>query len=161
MRQSLSSLTRWVVAGVLAGLATGAIARDGFLDVHGTFTTIAVPGATSTDSTTLHGINNAGQIVGTFQDSTGRLHGFLDAGGTFSIIDMPGATYTKAFGINDAGHIVGQSSLVPEPGSLVLFSVGLLGLGLAWWCEVRSRGKSLRGTSNKSYDGTLSFGYGI
>jgi len=42
MRQPLSSLTRWVVAGLLAGLATGAVA-DGFLLVNGTFSTINVP----------------------------------------------------------------------------------------------------------------------
>ena len=45
---------------------------------------------------------------------------------------LPG--FTQAFGINDAGHIVGSSQFlpVPQPSSLVLFSVGLLGLGLAW-----------------------------
>ena len=54
---------------------------------------------------------------------------------TFSTFDVPGTVQTYAFGINDAGHIVGFALVlpdVPEPGSLVLFSVGLLALGLAW-----------------------------
>ena len=89
MRQSLSSLTRWVVAAVLAGLATGANAQSPLAS------------------------------------------GFLDVNGTFTSIDVPGAIATELNGINDVGHIVGVLS-VPEPGTLVLFSVGLLGLGLAW-----------------------------
>ena len=46
---------------------------------------------------------------------------------------FPARPFTQANGINDAGHIVGDFGgfVVPEPGSLVLFSVGLLGLGLA------------------------------
>ena len=52
------------------------------------------------------GINDAGQIVGPFIDSTG-VHGFLDTGGSFTQIDVPGAISTQAFGINDAGQIVG------------------------------------------------------
>ena len=253
MRQPVSSLTRWVVAGLLAGFATGAIADVGFLytngvfrtiahqnatginnagqivgynpadgssflDTGGTVTTFKMPGKTGTVAnginnaaqivgdvfsvqnlsspnqgflytggvfstidvpgafrTSALGINNAGQIVGLFQDNSGY-HGFLDtagafstldvptgtglsaasainnngqivgffnfglptvqsfvyAGGTFRTIAVPGAPSTVANGINDAGDIVGTLSGVPEPGSLVLFSVGMLGLALAW-----------------------------
>jgi len=42
----------------------------------GTFTTIDVPGAISTVASK---INNKGQIVGYYQDSTGQFHGFLAA----------------------------------------------------------------------------------
>jgi probable HAF family extracellular repeat protein len=106
MKQLLSGLTKWGMAGVLAGIATAATADfRGFLDVGGTFTTIDVPGATYTQAS---GINNAGQIVGGFFDSNGISHGFLKVGGTFRTIDAPGATLafasgTIATGINDAG----------------------------------------------------------
>ena len=53
------------------------------------------------------GINDAGQIVGSFANPAGRDHGFLDSGGTFTAIDVPGADYTFAYGINDGGQIVG------------------------------------------------------
>ena len=43
------------------------------LDTSGSFTTIDVPGSTSTG---VFGINNSGQIVGRYVDSTG-VHGFL------------------------------------------------------------------------------------
>lgn len=70
-----------------------------------TFTTIEVPGATGTQA---FGINDAGQIVGTFEDATFVPHGFLrDSGGGFTTLDVPGATRTEASGINDAGLIVG------------------------------------------------------
>ena len=45
----------------------------GFLDTGGIFTTIDVPGATSTSA---FGINDSGQIVGSFYDGT-TTHGFL------------------------------------------------------------------------------------
>jgi probable HAF family extracellular repeat protein len=63
-----------------------------------------VPGAFPTTQAT--GINDAGHIVGNFDNSTGR-HGFLDAGGNFTQIDVPGATFTSAFGVNGTGQIVG------------------------------------------------------
>ena len=71
-----------------------------------TFTTIDYPDATS-HSTVANGINDAGQIVGYFNDSTGKFHGFLKDGATFTTIDVPGASATFARGINDAGQIVG------------------------------------------------------
>ena len=46
----------------------------GFLLSKGTFTTIDVPGAISTDT---NGINSRGDIVGDYIDSDGNEHGFL------------------------------------------------------------------------------------
>jgi len=70
------------------------------------YSRIDVPGATNTAAS---GINGAGQIVGSFVDTSSLYHGFLrDAGGTFTTIDIPGATSTAASGINDIGQIVGS-----------------------------------------------------
>src|SRR5262245_53238330 len=71
-------------------------------DAPYTFTTIDVPGATSTYA---YGTNAAGRIVGTFYRGQG--HGFLKNGATFTTIDVPGAVGTEVFGINTAGQIVG------------------------------------------------------
>jgi probable HAF family extracellular repeat protein len=62
---------------VLAGLETAAIADSRFLGVNVRLSTIDVPGSPNTSA---NGINNAGQIVGQFEDSPGT-HGFLDVGG--------------------------------------------------------------------------------
>lgn len=56
-------------------------------------------------------------------------YGFLDTGGVFTTIDLPGTNYTVASGINDNGQVVGFSgSAAPEPGTLVLFGTGMIGL---------------------------------
>ena len=133
MRQPLSSLTRWVAASVLAGLAIGANAdtpvarRINFLEVNGDFMEFGIGGGPPL------GINNAGQIVGGTPQGSGYL---FDPAVGVTTIDVPGARDTKLTGVNDAGQIVGSyvpAPIVPEPRSLVLFSVGLLGVGLAWW----------------------------
>jgi probable HAF family extracellular repeat protein len=80
------------------------IVEHGFLDTGGGFTQLDVPGATFTSAS---GINDAGQIVGSFGIGT-SLHGFLDTGGSFTQIDVPDATLTDVRGINDAGQIVGS-----------------------------------------------------
>jgi probable HAF family extracellular repeat protein len=67
------------------------------------FTTIDVPGGTASFAI---GINDAGQIVGYFDDATGR-HGFLKDGSIYTTVDVPGATRTEANGINSTGQIVG------------------------------------------------------
>ena len=81
----------------------------GFLrTATGAFTTIDVPGATSTD---LSGINDTGQIVGYFTGANGKQLGFLrTTTGALITIDVPGALGTFARGINDAGQIVGHFS---------------------------------------------------
>jgi len=67
------------------------------------FTTIDYPGANYTEA---DGINNAGQIVGVYNDSNGS-HGFLKVGSTFTSIDYPGQTNSGVHGINSAGKMVG------------------------------------------------------
>ena len=62
-----------------------------------TYTTIDPPGSTNSLPT---GINDLGQIVGTYETSSGQPLGFLYSGGTYTTID-------PATNINDAGQIVG------------------------------------------------------
>jgi probable HAF family extracellular repeat protein len=75
-----------------------------FADIAYTFTRINVPGAIDTCA---FGINDTGQIVGTFVDSTMANHGFLYSGGSFTTIDVRRATGTFAQGINNRRQIVG------------------------------------------------------
>jgi hypothetical protein len=54
----------------------------GFVDSPGTFTTIVDPLATGAlGYTNVFGINNSGEVVGVFADSTGQVSGFLDDAG--------------------------------------------------------------------------------
>ncbi|HYM91868.1 MAG TPA: hypothetical protein VEW91_09580 [bacterium] len=79
----------------LTGITIPTRAADSF-----SFTTIDAPGATRTWAS---GINDAGQIVGSFNN-----HGYLRTSwGAFTTFDVPGATDTGAEGINNAGQIVG------------------------------------------------------
>jgi Divergent InlB B-repeat domain/FG-GAP-like repeat len=101
-----------------AGTATGADAT--FTTSSCTLplivTSFEFPGAVSTSA---FGINDAGQIVGSYVDSSGREHGFLKTGSTFTTIDYPGAntTTTRATGINNSGTIVGCYYTFVAPGA--------------------------------------------
>jgi probable HAF family extracellular repeat protein len=73
---------------------------------QGTYTQIDYPGALG--GTYAFGIDNAGDLVGTYGDPNGTtLDGFLLTGGTYATIDYPGAQYTYLYGINNAGQVVG------------------------------------------------------
>ena len=76
----------------------------GFLLSGGTFTTLAFPGADSTDASA---INSAGQIAGTYTIG-GAAHGFLLSGGSYTSVDVPGADDTFLGGVNDSGQIAGS-----------------------------------------------------
>jgi hypothetical protein len=88
------------VVALLLGVSSGGHAAPLY-----TFTTIDRPGAAFTEPV---GINSAGQIIGYYSDTAGRVRGLLLSQGTFSTIDPPGAASTQAIGINSARRDRGQ-----------------------------------------------------
>jgi probable HAF family extracellular repeat protein len=91
-----------------------------------TYTTLHDPLATGAAATGASGINDSGQVVGTYVHldtvTDGRQHGFLYAGGTYTMLDHPGAINTNAVGINASGQIVGIYNNGPFHG--FLYSAG-------------------------------------
>jgi hypothetical protein len=77
----------------------------GYLKKGGKFTTIDVPfsGAVNTWA---DGINNSGEIVGTWEDAITD-HGFVLSGGTYTSFDYPGAVSMFVYCVNNNGVIVG------------------------------------------------------
>lgn len=62
-----------------------------------------VPGSTNTQ---VLGLNDLGQVVGTYTDASNAMHGFVYSGGNFQIIDDPlGIGSTMINGINNKGQI--------------------------------------------------------
>lgn len=116
-----------------------ATTSDGFLDVGGTITDILFPGSTFTQAL---GINANGDIVGFYVDTNNVQHGFTDTNGSFTSFDPLNSISTTINGINDLGQIVGfftdpndnvvgfVGTPTPEPGTMLLFISGLLGLRL-------------------------------
>ncbi|MEP6961975.1 MAG: PxKF domain-containing protein [Acidobacteriota bacterium] len=73
-------------------------------------------------------INTSGQIVGLYTDPCFcKQHGFLLSGGVFTTIDDPGYFGSSAYGINDAGQIVGygQNGFGSGPAHGFLLSGGV------------------------------------
>jgi probable HAF family extracellular repeat protein len=68
------------------------------------YSTFEFPGARSTLA---YGINNLGQVTGTYSDAGNRTHGFFMDQGQITSLDFPGAISTFARKINDSGQIAG------------------------------------------------------
>lgn len=68
------------------------------------FATIDYPGSNRAQ---IYGINERGDMVGGYWDSSNQRHAFLLQAGKFSSYDFPGMRLTSAFAINDQGDIVG------------------------------------------------------
>jgi probable HAF family extracellular repeat protein len=83
-----------------------ALAR-GFLWEDGVFTFLDIPGVFVVgDANESFGLNDRGQVVGTFQ-SQGVNHGFLLDDGAYTPIDIPDARSITVTDINNSGRIVG------------------------------------------------------
>jgi len=90
----------------------------------GTYTIFSPRNAISSGSETgllaVNGINDAGEIVGSYPDSTFVLHGFVrKTDGTFTVLDANasvsvGEYGTVAIGINSSGAVVGSYSEAPS-----------------------------------------------
>lgn len=101
--------------GQVVGRHTGSVGigpsyYTGFLDTAGAITTIDISGSSSVLPT---GINNAGEIVGTYQIINGRSvssASFIDNGGLFTDFRLPGAASTDLYGVNNAGQLVGTAN---------------------------------------------------
>ena len=54
------------------------------------------------------GVNNAGTVVGFYQDAAGKFHAFEDVASLITSFQYPGSMSSQALGINDLGEIVGD-----------------------------------------------------
>jgi probable HAF family extracellular repeat protein len=81
-------------------------------DPDGRFTTVSHPDA-GFYGTVPEGINNQGQIAGTYSDANDRTHGFVLDDGSFTTVDAPDAPgNTQVLDIDDRGRLVGASGRV-------------------------------------------------
>jgi hypothetical protein len=80
------------------------------------YETISVPGSQPT-TTFVNGINDQGQLVGSFTDVSGVMRGFLLSPDhqTYTVIIAPGSTYTTAIGINNNGEVIGLAYYLTRP----------------------------------------------
>lgn len=69
----------------------------------------SAPGSDPTQlGTATYSINDAGSVVGYYQDSSGAVHGYLMTSSGFTTLDAPGANgFTSAQGINNLGDVTG------------------------------------------------------
>ena len=98
-------------SGQVVGWFNDAVGSHGFIETAGSYVTLDDPLAKA-GTTRAAGLNDFGQVVGTYGDSSGIQHGFLEQSGNYVTIDDPLATAgTSPQGINDAGEIGGTYSI--------------------------------------------------
>jgi hypothetical protein len=113
------------------------------MESNNMFQTLDVPGSSST---TITGVTQSGnEIVGsyTLQQTGSTTYGFMESGGMFQTLVFPGASSTNVLGLSENGNeIVGSYTLsqtgsetfgfvaspLPEPSSLTLLGLGMLGV---------------------------------
>jgi hypothetical protein len=76
---------------------------------HGKFSKVTIKGALAVEAS---GINDSGDISGTYVDSASNQHGFLLKGTTLTTLDAPGVAATYGWSVNNNGVVTvyGQNS---------------------------------------------------
>ena len=122
--------------GRIVGNFSDAGLWHGFELTGATLRQIDVP-APGTGFTFANGTNNAGDVVGWWQDANSAGSAYIEHGGVVTSFNMPGAAFTIANAVNDHGVIVGEwgdaqnlihgfvATPVPEPESAPLLAGGL------------------------------------
>jgi uncharacterized membrane protein len=89
------------MAGNVQDVPDGTV--HGFLFHEGAYSKIDYPGAVSTEA---RGINNAGDLTGTYSDAAGRSFGFVLKGGTYHQIHVPNSSLTDVYQVQDNGVVM-------------------------------------------------------
>jgi uncharacterized membrane protein len=99
----VSTLTK--SGGIVGNVGTRAHTTDFFV-FNGNYKHLTIPNVTNGGQ--LNGVNPAGNaVVGYYTPSPGITAGFLYQNKTLTTLQFPGSTYTRVFGINASGEVVG------------------------------------------------------
>lgn len=107
--------------GVIVGAYRTVPPRHAMLIRAGKFIPLAKKSALATNYSEAFKINGRGDVVGEYIGNDGFTHGFLLHKGVVTTLDFPGASDTYAFGINNAGTVVGEWDLLDSSGRLVAY----------------------------------------
>jgi len=105
---TFGTTAQWIANdGLIAGYYNNSTGQHFFLDDPsgpngGTFTDIAVPGASST---TVNGISDAG-VFGSYIDADFHEHGFIYKDGVYTTVDDPNEIYSAVTAMNDSGQLI-------------------------------------------------------
>ncbi len=107
----------------IAGIPNG----GGFVYNHGAITAIAYPGHDDTD---VFGINDLGEVVGSYIDLTvpgaPQIGFFRDANGAYHTFNLPNGGSFQPVGVNNSGEIVGTYQDSSYHSSPALYNNGVL-----------------------------------
>jgi probable HAF family extracellular repeat protein len=92
--------------GTIVGTYFGKGVQQAFMVHSGGFHEITLPGFPNAPATAT-GVNDHGDVVGTFRTDSSTSHGFLLHNGKLTILSFPGAGDTQPVSINNQGVIVG------------------------------------------------------
>jgi uncharacterized membrane protein len=96
----------------IAGIFADAKGPHGFFLHEGKFHFIDFPGAVATR---VRGVNNAGDVTGSYVDASGVVHGFIRKDGEFKHIHVNNSAATDVYGSKDNGEVlVGDAVLNPD-----------------------------------------------
>ena len=99
-------------SGVVVGYCAAPAYYHAFSWFNGVFTDLGTFGTQSWVESCACAISNSGLIVGWSALDSGETHAFIwsAAGGMQDLGLLPGATWAQAFGVNDAGQVVGWAA---------------------------------------------------